>query len=73
MRVKYIGEKNRAMVKKPGIVTSIRCKCKDGIKLEFKAADKVRGHLANDIIDLGPVDARVARHMAADPRFQVIP
>lgn len=73
MRVKYIGEPKRKMIKAPGRVLEIRCRCKDGTKLTMKAADKAVGIAVNDVIDLGNVDARVARHMAADPRFQILP
>ena len=73
MRVKYVGEPVRKMIKAPGRVLEIRCRCKDGKRLVMKAADKAVGIAVNDIIDLGVVDARIARHMAADPRFQIIP
>ena len=33
MRVKYIGEPKRKMIKAPGRVLEIRCRCKDGKKL----------------------------------------
>lgn len=84
MRIKYLGEPGwigrrlGAPGGPPGRVIggkvlAIRLRGKDGKRIEIKAQNPNAGITPADIMDLGPVDPRIARHIAADPRFQVIP
>lgn len=76
MRVKYISERGHAgrlvTARRDSKIIAIRLRGKNGVKTELRAADPSVGFKPNDILDLASVDARMARHLAADPRFQIL-